>query len=243
MLTAMILLWSAVPSLDAMGQAKGAEPRAFQPSLAETVPERELNKNPQTSAPSSSGYEGKTVQSIELPGSRRSRSRTLAATAAAEGRRAARERDRVRDSIRALYATGRFADIQAEVVPSGDGVALTFVTSPNFFVGAVRVEGAPTRPTANQIVNASKLQLGELYSRDKLNRALENIRQLMQENGYYRARVTAESTSNPANQQVDILFHITPGSQAHVGDVKVTGTSSLSSVTCRGSRTWIAVTG
>jgi outer membrane protein insertion porin family len=91
------------------------------------------------------------------------------------------------------------------------------------------VDGAPTRPTANQIVNSSKLQLGELYGRDKLNRALENIRQLMQENGYYRARVTAESTSNPANQQVDILFHITPGSQSHVSDVKVTGTSSLSS--------------
>ncbi len=31
----------------------------------------------------------------------------------------------------------------------------------------------------------------------------------MQENGYYRARVTAESTSNAATQQVDILFHIT----------------------------------
>ena len=55
-------------------------------------------------------------------------------------------------------------------------------------MGAVDVEGAPSRPNANQIVNASKLQLGELYNRDKLNRALENIRQLMQENGYYKAQ-------------------------------------------------------
>ena len=56
------------------------------------------------------------------------------------------DRTRVRDSIRALYATGRFADIQAEVAPSGDGVTLTFPTSANFFVGAVDVEGAPNRP-------------------------------------------------------------------------------------------------
>ncbi|HLZ40405.1 MAG TPA: POTRA domain-containing protein [Candidatus Sulfotelmatobacter sp.] len=139
------------------------------------------------------------------------------------------QRDSIRESIRALYATGRFADIQAEVAPSGEGIALTFVTSPNFFVGAVRVEGAPTHPTANQILNASKLQLGELYTHDKLNRALENIRQLMQENGYYRARVTAESASNAATQQVDVLFHVSAGSQAQVGELKVTGTSNLSS--------------
>ncbi len=77
------------------------------------------------------------------------------------------DRGHVRDSIRALYATGRFADIQAEVAPSGEGVTLAFTTSANFFVGAVDVEGAPTRPTTNQIVNASKFQLGErLHARE-----------------------------------------------------------------------------
>ena len=137
-------------------------------------------------------------------------------------------RNDVRDSLRLLYATGRFADLQADVVPSGDGVLLTFATSANFFVGAVDVEGEPARPTRNQIVNASKFQLGELYTRDKLDRALENIRQLVQEGGYYKARVTAESTSNATTQQVNILFHITPGTQAHIGEIKVTGSSGLS---------------
>ena len=90
------------------------------------------------------------------------------------------------------------------------------------------MEGAPGHPSYNQIVNASKLQLGELHTIDKLNRALQNIRQLMQENGYYRARVTAESTSNAATQQVNILFHIMAGEPAHVGEMKVTGHSTFS---------------
>lgn len=139
------------------------------------------------------------------------------------------DRAHVSESLRALYATGRFADIQAEVTPSGDEVLLTFNTSANFFIGAVDVEGAPARPTSNQIVNASKLQLGELYTQEKMNRALENVRQLMQENGYYRARVTAESVSNASTQQVNILFHVSRGEQAKVGEVKVKGTSGLSS--------------
>ncbi len=121
------------------------------------------------------------------------------------------DRGQVRDSIRALYATGRFADIQAEVAPSGAGVALTFSTSPNFFVGAVEVEGAPAHPTSNQIVNASKLQLGELFTQEKLDRALENVRQLMQENGYYRARVTAESTAKAGNAAGGHSFSCEPG--------------------------------
>src|ERR1700686_4919910 len=110
----------------------------------------------------------------------------------------------------------------------GSGVRLTFTTSLNLFVGAIEVEGAPNRPNYNQIVNASKFQLGELHALDKLNRSVQNIRQLMQENGYYRARVTAESTSNAATQQVNLLFHITPGEPAHVGQVKATGYSTFS---------------
>ena len=55
------------------------------------------------------------------------------------------ERDRIRDGVRSLYGTGRFSDIQAEVTPEGDGVSLSFVTMPNYFVGAVDVEGAPNR--------------------------------------------------------------------------------------------------
>jgi len=172
-----------------------------------------------------SAYAGRTVQSIELPGTP-DRDHLLQMLPQKSGQPL--DRDQVRESIRVLFATGRFADIQAEATPSGPDVRLTFTTSLNFFVGAVDVEGAPSHPNYNQIVNASKFQLGELHTLDKLDRALQNIRQLMQENGYYRARVTAESTSNAATQQVSILFHITPGEPAHVGEVKVTGHSALS---------------
>jgi outer membrane protein insertion porin family len=169
-------------------------------------------------------YAGRTVQSIELPGVPDA-DRLLQMLPQKSGQPL--DRDQVRESIRHLFATGRFADIQAEVTPSGPDVLLTFTTSLNFFVGAVDAEGAPGHPNANQVVNATKLQLGELHTLDKLDHALQNVRQLLQENGYYRARVTAESTSNPATQQVNILLHITPGEPAHVGEVKLNGHSNL----------------
>jgi outer membrane protein insertion porin family len=235
----MILLWSEVLAwgapihgarsvLPANAAAAAQNPTSSpQANPAEAKPALGIQQEPEApSMTAMSRYEGKVVQAIEIPGvSGSDREHLLQLLPQKVGEPL--NRVRLRDSIRVLYATGRFADIQAEAVPSGEGVSLTFTTSANFFVGAVNVEGAPTRPTPNQIVNASKFQLGELYTHEKLDRALENIRQLMQEGGYYRARVTAESMSNAATQQVDILFHITRGEQAHVGEVKVTGTSGL----------------
>ena len=182
------------------------------------------------SQPSSSlatmfSYVGRTVKLVELPGVPDA-DHLLQMVPQKAGQPL--DRDQVRNSIRVLFSTGRFADIQAEVTVSGTDVILTFTTSLNFFVGAIDVEGAPGHPSYNQIVNASKLQFGELHTLDKLNRSLQNIRQLMQENGYYRARVTAESTSNAATQQVSILFHITAREPAHVGEVKVSGHPSFS---------------
>ncbi len=218
---------SAQPS---SAQPSSTQPSSTQQSATPTQSEPTGQQEPPLPSPAGiSGYEGKVVESIEIPGvADRDREHILQLLAQKVGEPL--DRVRVRDSIRALYATGRFADIQAEVSPSGQGVALTFTTSANLFVGAVQVEGAPAHPTSNQIVNSSKLQLGELCTQERLQRALENVRQLMQENGYYRARVTEDSVSNTATQQVDITFHVSRGEQARVGEVRVTGTSGMSSL-------------
>jgi outer membrane protein insertion porin family len=174
---------------------------------------------------SMSAYIARIVKTIELPGIQDT-DHLLQMLPQKAGQPL--DRDQVRESIQILFATGRFGDIQAEAAPSGNDVVLTFATSLNFFVGSVDVEGAPNRPNSNQIINASKFQLGELYLLGKLDHALQNIRQLMQENGYYRARVTAESASNPGPQQVNVLIHISPGEPAHIGEVKLTGHPAFS---------------
>ena len=172
-----------------------------------------------------SAYQGRTVKSVNLPGVG-SPDHFLSLLPQKPGQPL--DRDQVRESIRILFATGRFADVQAEVTPSGPDVLLSFATSPNFFLGGVDVEGAPSHPNYNQIANATKFNLGELFTRDKLSQALQNIRQLMQENGYYGSRVTAESTSNADTQQINILVHISAGQPAHIGEVNVTGHAKFS---------------
>jgi outer membrane protein insertion porin family len=135
----------------------------------------------------------------------------------------------LQDSMRALFATGRFANLRAECDPSADGKAsLSFVSSPNFFVGGVMVDGGPGKPSDSQIVNAAKLQLGELYVSSKMDLALTNIQRLMEENGFYRSVITHSERQNPPIQQVEIMFHVRSGEAARVGNIAISGKSLFS---------------
>jgi outer membrane protein insertion porin family len=139
------------------------------------------------------------------------------------------ERDQVRQSIQVLHATGRFADIQAEAERTSDGqVVMTFRMRANFFVGEIFVLGDPNPPAANQVVNASKLQLGELFTREKVERALVSIKLLMEQNGYYQSSIRDEEEPQPETQQMNVLFRIVAGPHARIGRVTVTGKAGFS---------------
>ena len=138
-------------------------------------------------------------------------------------------REQVRDSIKTLFDTGLFADIQVEAQKTSDNrVILTFSSVGNYFVGSITVEGDPGRPSANQLVSATKLQLGEVYSPEKLERANKSILQVMADNGFYRASLTHEEHAHPETSQMDVLFRVSPGPAATVGEITVNGNAGYS---------------
>src|SRR5581483_6162314 len=132
------------------------------------------------------------------------------------------DRASLQKALRALYATGRYSNLRAECELGPDGRAsLTFASTLNFFLGRVTVVNAPAPPGDSQIVNTSKLQLGEPFTSEKLDRALQNIQRTLQQNGYYKSSLTHSEQEDPKTQQVAIAFHIQPGSRAHVGEIRV----------------------
>ena len=87
------------------------------------------------------------------------------------------DREKLHASLEALYATGRFSSLQVEAEPDlRNGLTLTFVATENYFNGAINVEGAPTKTNSrpHQLVNATKLDLGELFTEDNVKHSLLN---------------------------------------------------------------------
>ena len=191
--------------------------------LLQVIPLAQNSNEPSTTNDALAKNLGMTVNDIQIRGvSENDQSKLLKMLPQKKGE--ALDRSKLRGSIQALYATGRFADITPEAESLGDRrLNLTFDTSPNYFVGLINVEGAPGRPTENQIMNASKLQLGELFTREKLDRGIKRVREVLEENGYYRSKIAGEEQPNPITQQMDILLKISPGERAHVGAINLTG--------------------
>ena len=138
-------------------------------------------------------------------------------------------RDSLRDAIKALFASGRFSDIQAEVDRTVTaGVRVRFLTVANFFVGMVRVEGVSTNPSQNQLVSASRLQLGELYSREKVDRAVSGVQRALEDNGFFKAKVTVAEQRDETQHQVNITFRVATGQRAVVGKITMEGDTGYS---------------
>ena len=184
---------------------------------------RSRAQTPDLSAPPSSACFNARIEKVEFPGINQSDQKILRGLIAAhEGE--ALNRQQLQQSLRVLFATGRFADLRAECEPSSGGsVLLSFAGTPVFFVGKVSVEGAPGRPTESQIGNASKLQVGESFTIQKLETALANIRRLMEDNQYYRSTITHSEQANPADQQIEVTFRMHSGDPARAGNITLEG--------------------
>ena len=132
------------------------------------------------------------------------------------------DRQKVRASIETLYATGKFANLQAEAqqTPTGQ-VTLVFNAAPNYFVGSLSAVGAPKRPTDTQLTDSTKLQLGEVFTAQKGTQAVARIKAVLADNGYFQADVTYIETKNDDTQLVDVVFHIQTGPLARVGQIGV----------------------
>jgi outer membrane protein insertion porin family len=139
------------------------------------------------------------------------------------------DRTHLRSSVRALYASGRFADVQVDAEPALDGgIRLTFLTTPNYFNGSIRVTGLPKGgPTETQLVHSTRLGLGELFTEQKLQDSINRMLRIMEDNGYYRARITCQRQASPETQQIHFVFNVVPGERAVIGKVTVNGDSGM----------------
>ena len=131
---------------------------------------------------------------------------------------------KVRESVQALYNTGRFSVIEVQAQRNSKGeIVLVFNARENFFFGSILVEGSSDQPSGTQLLNASKLNLGEQFSEEKIAAGIEGMQHILQENGYFRAAIQPFYDWNSKDQEVKVRFFVTKGERARVGHVVVTG--------------------
>ena len=132
------------------------------------------------------------------------------------------ERDRVAESIRALYRTGDYADVRAISTPVDGGVRVDFVVREQLFFNQVHIHGLVTPPTEASAMAAVQLPLGEPYQADAVKEGLERLSELLKEEGLYAARVSADTVPHGQEHQMDVIITIQAGPRARIKEVQLT---------------------
>jgi outer membrane protein assembly complex protein YaeT len=134
----------------------------------------------------------------------------------------------IRAAIERLYATGRYQDIQVDANTSEGGVSVKFITKNSWFIGKVSAtEDFAEPPNTGQIVNASRLQLGNPFDMEQIPAAVENIRKLLVQNGYFEPTIDPRFQYDNTYQQVNITFAIQAGKRARYEAPKISGDTTV----------------
>lgn len=168
-------------------------------------------------------YEGQRIASIQFePADQPLTSAELARALPLKRGSVFHERD-LRQAIQNLFATGRFSDLAVDAQESGDGVALRFVTKRAYFVGRVIISGVKEPPNSGQLASATKLRLGSPYVEGDKTAAINSVKNLLLQNGFYHANVAAEAEYKPETEEANLSFTVVTGKRARFERPSITG--------------------
>ena len=136
--------------------------------------------------------------------------------------------DWLKISLRQLYATGLYDSVEAAGQRESDGVGVVFRGTARMFIGTVSVDGAKGTTMNTQLERAAQLTQGTRFNQAKLNRAIDQMRDALAQNGFREPTILQTVTPHPEDQIVDIAFRVNSGPQSRVGKVDLTGDAGMS---------------
>ncbi|HYV25275.1 MAG TPA: POTRA domain-containing protein [Pyrinomonadaceae bacterium] len=143
-----------------------------------------------------------------------------------------------RQSLHDLFASGRVASARVEIDETQPGggrltpIRIRFVVQRQIVISGVSIRIGPTTgtPVARDEIRArlNLLEPGRRFSIAAVEHNADEIQTYLRDRGYYKATVDHEENPNPTDATGTrriVVFTITPGEQAHVGQfgINITG--------------------
>jgi outer membrane protein assembly complex protein YaeT len=127
----------------------------------------------------------------------------------------------VRESIRELYRSGKYDDIEALAFPEPGGVRVEFRVRENYYIDVVRVNGLRSPQNEALALASLRLRVGEPFQESGLREALARLREALQTMGFYEADIRTQRVPHLSTRQMDVLVHVEAGPRATIGPIDV----------------------
>ena len=129
---------------------------------------------------------------------------------------------KIDQSIKQIYQTGLFSDIR--VLRSGDArVDLTFVLTHNLIVRSLSFSEGKDLPRTKMRGAVEVLRPGSLFSEDKIDQAVGELRKLLEREGYFEPEIRAETGKDVNASVADVVFKIGPWKRFTIGKIAFSG--------------------
>ena len=128
----------------------------------------------------------------------------------------------VHDSLRNLFATGRFADLAVEAEPTASGALVTIVYSAAARVEKVSVVGKGIA-AKGRVVDAVATRPRDPWSEDRALAASRAALRVLAERGFFEAEVTPRVEPGSDETSVVVTFEVRPGRAAVPAPAAFTG--------------------
>jgi len=128
----------------------------------------------------------------------------------------------IRDAVKSIYKSGLFADVQVSI---GDGpeLDLIFSLTKNLFVRNIQFRGYEDVSRKKLRENLFVLQEGHSFSSEKLSKATDELKNVLENEGYFSSEIEASTDVDRVNSQVDIRFDIHSARKYTVGEISFEG--------------------
>jgi outer membrane protein assembly factor BamA len=130
--------------------------------------------------------------------------------------------DKVRRTVAAIKATGKFQDVQLSVIPDVEGVRILLILQPGLYFGIYEFPGSKSLSYSRLLQAASYPPEGPYNDRD-VSRAGETLTKFLRQDGYFLAKVVPRLEPDEAHGVVNVRFEIELGRKARFGTVTLTG--------------------
>src|SRR5215471_15998610 len=133
----------------------------------------------------------------------------------------------INETITALRGTNRFSKVGVEVAPGPQGLEVTFVLEPAYYIGVLDFPGATKAFSYNRLLQVVNFPDQEVDDKEKLGPARDALLQFLRTNGYFQAAVNADAQLDDVHQLVNLVFAVELGKRAKVATVTINGTDPV----------------
>ena len=167
-------------------------------------------------------YEGETVTAIDLVANPHLDTEPLRALVRQKTGQPYSEKE-IEASVAALKETNRFQDVTLNVIPRRDGLRLSFILEPAYYIGILDFPEAVKRFSYIRLLQAANLPDQQPFDKARIPEAEASLQRVFRTDGYFQAQVHAETQLDDLNQLANVTFHVTFGQRARIGEVQIEG--------------------